>query len=227
MGWLFDNFQILLVIGIALAAWLKNRGEAKEEEEAERQAREEMIRHLQEVEERPVQKAQTPAQRKSPPPVPQRWDTGPRPPATPEVKPPPLREIFKEVVEQLEPTPGRFQQPQTSTGNAYDEEPAPWDFEHQDASHSEITDTHERQNAVLDRQRKMQERLAELKAQAAEHKGQVAGARETQRRASNQSRGSIADLPPIAEVLKDRSQTRRAIILNEVLGKPIGLRDMA
>ena len=65
MGWLFENFQILIVIGIAFAAWLKNRGEAKEEEESERQAREEMIRHLQEVEERPVKRAAPPTPQRS------------------------------------------------------------------------------------------------------------------------------------------------------------------
>ena len=35
---IFENFQIFLVIGLALAAWLKNRANAKEEEEAERNA---------------------------------------------------------------------------------------------------------------------------------------------------------------------------------------------
>ena len=49
MDWIFDNFGLLLIIGVAAASWMKNRGEAAEEEEAERQAREEMIRHLQEV----------------------------------------------------------------------------------------------------------------------------------------------------------------------------------
>ena len=215
MDFVFENFQILLVIGLALAAWLKNRGDTAEEEEAERQAREEMIRHMQEVEERPI--------RKTPPPVPQQWDTrpvdNPQPTAQSQGPTPALKDIFQELVDRVDPTPVPV-----PTSNAYDEEPAPWDFEHEDASHSEITDTHDSDPPVLDRQRKMQQRIAELRRQAEEAKGQVGGARETQRRASGQSRGEIADLPPIAEVLKDRSQTRRAIILNEILSKPIGLR---
>ena len=228
MGWLFDNFQILLVLGIAFAAWLKNRGEAKEEEESERQAREEMIRHLQEVEERQVQRTppvpqrQAPpaSQRSGPPPVPQKWSTAPQgPPPTPRQTPPKLKDIFQELADTIE----NKLDPQPEQG-AYASEDTPWDFEHVDASHSEITEAADPNEPVLDRQRKMQERIAELRRQAEEAKGQVGGARETQRRASGQSRASIQDMPPIAEVLKDRSQTRRAIILNEILDKPLGLR---
>lgn len=223
MDLLFDNFQILLVLGLALAAWLKNRGDAKQEEDAEREAREEMIRHLKEVEQRPIEK---PSSRSTPPPVPQGWDTSPQSPAPSGSKPPPLKEIFREVAKQLEPPPlERRPMPAPAPApTAYDEQPAPWDFEHVDTSDSEISDAHESQDPVLDRQRHMQERLAELKRQAEEYKGQAAGARETQRRVSGKSSTSISDLPPIAAALKDRSQTRRAIILSEILNKPIALR---
>ena len=221
MELILENFHILLILGIAFAAWLKGLGGNKEEEEAERQAREEMIRHLQELDERP---AERPAQRSGPPPVPQKWDTRPQAASQPEVKPPPLKAIFQEIVQQLEPPP--IPQQEQRVPSAYDEEPAPWDFEHVDASHSEITDTPDPNDELLDRQRNMQERLAELKRQAEESKGQVGGARATQRRASTVSHGEIGSLPPIAKVLKDRSQTRRAIILNEILDKPIGLRGM-
>ena len=37
MDWIFDNFQILLIVGLAFASWLKSRQEAKQ---AEREARE-------------------------------------------------------------------------------------------------------------------------------------------------------------------------------------------
>ncbi|MGB0291120.1 MAG: hypothetical protein ACPGIA_00930 [Luteolibacter sp.] len=218
MDLLLENFHFLVMIGLALAAWLKNRGQSKEEEEAERQVREEMVRQLQELDKRPTDRR---AQRSTPPPVPHNWDTRPQSPDQSGPKPPPLREIFKEMMGQSESPP--IPQPQTSS-SAYDEESAPWDFQHEDASYTEITDTPGPEDAVLERQRKMQERLAELKAQAAEYKGQVAGARETQRRASGSIRNHVAVLPPIAEVLKDRSQTRRAVILNEILNKPLGLR---
>jgi predicted ATPase len=37
MDWIFDHFQILLIVGLAFASWLKSRNEAKQ---AEREARE-------------------------------------------------------------------------------------------------------------------------------------------------------------------------------------------
>jgi hypothetical protein len=37
MDWIFDHFQILLIVGLAFASWLKSRNEAKQ---AERDARE-------------------------------------------------------------------------------------------------------------------------------------------------------------------------------------------
>ena len=193
MDLILENFHILLMIGIAFAAWLKNRGSNAEDEEAERQAREEMIRHLREVEERPVQRAAPPKPptppRASPPPVPQQWSTAPQsaPPPPPRQTPPKLKDIFQELVETIEPSLAPEPQPQ----GAYAPEDAPWDYEHQDASHSEITDASDPNEPTLNRQRQMQERLAELKAQASEYKGQAAGARETQRRASGKSKRSI------------------------------------
>ena len=42
MNWIFDNFQILALVGLALASWLKSRADAKAAEREEQQAREEM-----------------------------------------------------------------------------------------------------------------------------------------------------------------------------------------
>ena len=42
MDWIFDNFQILALVGLALASWLKTRADAKAAEREERRAREEM-----------------------------------------------------------------------------------------------------------------------------------------------------------------------------------------
>jgi hypothetical protein len=39
MDWIFDNFQILALVGLALASWLKSRADAKAAEREEREAR--------------------------------------------------------------------------------------------------------------------------------------------------------------------------------------------
>lgn len=226
MGWLFENFQILLVIGLALAAWLKNRAEAKQEEEAERNAREEMLRQLQERENRPVHK--------TPPPVPNQWDTRPSsspppPPPSTQPNPPQLKDIFKEVIESVAPPIPASSQQEAPDRDAYDDEPAPWkSFQHVDATHTEIGDVdHDPlESPMLKRQREMQERLAEIKREAAQYKGKVAGARETQRRLArkHQPEGELVPLGNLRSALKDKRQVKRAVILREILGQPVGMR---
>ena len=225
MDLLFENFGLLLIIGVAFASWLKNRADAKEEEEAERRAREEMARHLKERRGSPVQK--------SPPPVPQKWDTSPSQseapePSSSESKPPPLREIFKEVIEDVG-SPPFLARERDEDDRAYDDEPAPWEsFQHSDASHSEIDDAdHDPlESPMLKRQRDMQDRLAEIKKEAAQYKGKAAGAKETQRRVAskNQPEKALVPLGSLRSALKDKRQVKRAIVLREILSQPVGLR---
>lgn len=42
MDWIFDNFQIVILVVLALASWFKTRMDAKTAEREEREAREEM-----------------------------------------------------------------------------------------------------------------------------------------------------------------------------------------
>lgn len=220
MDLLFENFGFLLIIGVALASWLKSRIEAKQEEQAERRAREEMARHFEELEDRPI--------RKAPPPVARQRDANPRQAKSPE--PPPLREIFREVIESaVGPPPFTTTDKRNDDDRAYDNEPAPWaSFQHSDASQSEIEDVeHDSlESPMLKRQREMQERLAEIKKEAAQYKGKVAGARETQRRLArkNQPEEALVPLGSLRGTLKDKRQVRRAIILREILDQPVGLR---
>ena len=221
MGWLFENFQILLVIGLALAAWLKNRGESQEEEEAERRAREEMIRGLEKAQQQTASPSKPPSWNTRP-----QSSTPPPPPSStpPNIKPPPLRELFEEIVQRAEPPPLVMQAPQQEQ-DAYDDESAPWEaFKHTNSSDSEISDVSNSDDAILDRQRNMQERLAALKRRVEETKHEIGGARATQRRLEAHHDSSNLALPPLAAVLKDKGQTRRAIVLNEILGKPLSLR---
>lgn len=212
MGWLFENFQILLVLGLALAAWLKNRSESAQEEESERRAREEMIRGLKEME-----KAMTPTMERNQVPEaepPQTWSTAPQPPP---VSPPPL----------VAPEPVR----QEAQGSAWrmpgEAEPAPWEAFEQQQEQFIHSDPHE--SPLLQRQREMQERLAEIKRETAHFKDQVAGARETQRRLERrgQSDEQLLPLGGLRNALRDQRQVKRAIVLREILGPPIGLKKQA
>jgi hypothetical protein len=42
MDWIFDHFQILALVGLALASWLKSRADAKAAEREEQEARREL-----------------------------------------------------------------------------------------------------------------------------------------------------------------------------------------
>lgn len=42
MDWIFDHFQILAIVGLALASWLKSRADAKAAEREEQEARREL-----------------------------------------------------------------------------------------------------------------------------------------------------------------------------------------
>ncbi len=217
MDLIFDNLYILLVIGAALGSWLKSRGEAKEVKELERETREEMVRQLQEVEDHPMQ-------RPVPPPMPKSWDNR-RPSERP--APPPLRDIFKEVIKSFDP-PAMPPQP-TPERDAYDEEQSPWEtFRHTDTSHGEIGEQDDPlESPMLKRQREMQKRLEEIRRETLDFKDKkAAGARETQRRLERRGQQKEAMMPlgSLRSALEDKSQVKRAIILKEILGKPLALR---
>ena len=67
MDWIFDNFQILAIVGLALASWLKKRADDKAAEREEQEAR----RELEEPEEifGPYEAWGAPYQQPAPPPL--------------------------------------------------------------------------------------------------------------------------------------------------------------
>jgi hypothetical protein len=77
--------------------------------------------------------------------------------------------------------------------------------------------------AELKRQMQLQERLRELRDSKAVTSG---GAAATRTRTATQQTGYTASAIPIGlrGVLRKRSEIRRAVILREVLGPPLGLR---
>lgn len=88
MDWIFDNFQILAIVGLALASWLKARSDAKAAKREEQETR----RELEEPEDvfGPEQEWREP-QQWSPPPMP--------PPLV--VTPPPIPVASLEAEEEL------------------------------------------------------------------------------------------------------------------------------
>jgi hypothetical protein len=166
MDWIFDNFQILAIVGIALASWLKARSDAKA---AKREEQETARRELEEPEDvfGPEQEWREP-QQWLPPPMPPPWVVTPR-------TPPPL--------------------PAASLAA----------------------------EAELKRQLLIQERLRELRETRAVTTG---GATTTRNRTATQQTGYTASVVPVGlrGVLRKRSEIRRAVILREVLGPPLGLR---
>jgi len=203
MDFLFDNFQILLVLGLALAAWLKNRGEAREEEANERRAREEMIRQLEQVETRPVRRPGNVAS----------WDTRPDPVIQ---APPPI------PVPHAQPQPDLWQEPEPAK-TARQADPSPWSRPDDPVMPWAIHDDEAQQQLLLSQQA-MQEQLAEVKKASRKARHELGGARATQRRLEHREAKSATAMPGLRSLLADPQQTRRAVLLREILGPPVGMR---
>lgn len=167
MDWIFDNFQILAIVGLALASWLKSRADAKAAEREERRAREEMAESLGEEFPVPPQPSRESQQ------VPRSF--GPPPLVVKQRTPPPISSAALEV------------------------------------------------EAELKRQMQIQDRLRELRESKAVTTG---GAGATRTRTATQQTGYTASAVTIglSGVLRKRSEIRRAVILREIIGPPLGLR---
>lgn len=164
MNWLLEHFQIVLIVALAFASWLKHRSDVKNAEAEERRAREEMAGDDSPFE---MEDWQAPASAPAPS-VP--------PPLVRQTIPPPLRVDVSEV------------------------------------------------DAVLKRQQEIQERLRQIKETKATTTGGAAATRV--RVAASQS--NAKPLAPgnirLRDDLQNPQKTRRAIVLREILGPPIGLR---
>jgi hypothetical protein len=166
MDWIFDNFQILAIVGIALASWLKARSDAKAAEREERRAREEMSL--------PDEEVFGPGEPWN---EPQQWTPPPTPPplVIPKRTPPPVPAAVVEI------------------------------------------------DAELKRQMQLQDRLRQMRETRAVTTG---GAAVTRKRTAKQQSGYTAPMAisGLRGVLGKRSEIRRAVVLREILGPPLGLR---
>ncbi len=167
MDWIFDNFQIVALVGIALASWIKSRMDAKAAEREERQAREEMG----EGEEifGPDEAWEEPPPRQ------------PVPPPLHRAGPPPV------------PTAAQYE--------------------------AELEAA-----ALLKHQMDLQERLRQIRETKASTSG---GAAVTRARVAASQSHAAAAAPVksgLRSALRNRSEIRRAFVLREILGPPLGLR---
>ena len=164
MDWLYDNFQFVLIVGFALASWLKSRADAKKAaEDEESQPRDEMADNDDGYEPE------------------EDWQL---PPAMPSFPPPLVREVT----------------------------PPPL-----------YVDTSET-DAILKRQQEIQERLQAIKATRATTSGNAAETRARIAAAGKPSSPLALGSTSLRSSLRDSKQTRRAIVLREILGPPVGLR---
>ena len=111
-------------------------------------------------------------------------------------------------------------------GHAHEAEPAPWEaFEElQDAR--ELVSSDPLESPLLKRQREMEERLAQIKRETVDFKDKLGGARETQRRLERRGQADegLVPLGSLRSALKDKRQVKRAVVLREIIGKPLGMR---
>ncbi len=166
MDWIFDNFQIVALIALALASWLKTRMDAKAAEREERRGREEMPEGEDVFgpdEEWRIPEVPAPSV----------------PPPLVKVSPPPIPMAAFEAGREAE--------------------------------------------AVLKHQMDLQERLRQIRDTKAVTSG---GAAATRSRTASQQTGYVQPLASagLRGALRSSSQSRRAIVLREILGPPLGLR---
>jgi hypothetical protein len=213
MGWILDNLQFVIVIASTIAWWLTQRNQGDEEDgpkPGERPGREkidvdqlERNRRLREE----IRRKREQRQRGGDQPAPTMQERGTLAPnRRPELDvPEDVREQIPPVLRELMGIP----EPQPRAP-----EPAPPPL-------PEV-------NPVTQRQERMEREMAELAAKQREAEALAArvavpGTTSRRRRRRSASSSSLSDRDFLA-TLRDPAQARRAIVLREILGKPLALR---
>jgi len=205
MDWIFDNLQLIVVIGSGIAWWLMQNKEQADDDPPSRSNRDlrgdplgdpdalERTRRIQEDIRRKI------AER-------QRGQTGEAPPPMPRAPEPELPPIIRHALG-LPPEPPRTPPPMPS---------AP-------------VQSHDRSS--LDRQERMQQEMRELEAtrREAEAKVREVSARTARKLGQRRAQGAGSAVAPMSHreiltSLRDPRGARSAMVLREVLGKPVGLR---
>lgn len=168
MNWLLEHFQIVIVIALAFASWLKHRADVKNAEAEERRAREEMA----DGEEifGPEDEWRVPQEQ-----------------TIPSVPPPLARSV-----------------------------PPPLTMARQEAER-EVA-------AALKHQTDLQERLRQIKETKATTTGGASATRVRVAASQSHAKPLVPGKARLRDSLRDPKQTRRAIVMREILGPPLGLR---
>jgi hypothetical protein len=167
MDWIFDNFQIVVLIGIAFASWLKHRFDTKM---AEREAQE-----TNQDEDFEPADGWEPQQYQPQPSVP--------PPLVRQATPPPL---IRE---------------------------AP-------AQHSREYEA----DLILKRQNDMQERIRQIKESKANTTGGAAATRARVAASQSKVQPIQAEKTGLRRTIRNPREIRKAVVMREILGPPVGLR---
>jgi hypothetical protein len=156
MKWILEHFQIVVVIALAVASWLKHRADLRKSEQAESQPPGEMADGEEVF--GPEDEWRIPQEQTLPP------------------APPPLRVDMSEI------------------------------------------------DALLKRQQDMQERLRQIKQTKATTTGGASATRTRVAASQSHAKPLVPGKAGLRASLRDPKQTRRAIVLREILGPPPGLR---
>lgn len=167
MDWIFDNFQILALVGIAFASWLKHRFDTKMAEREEQ-------RTLDDEDYDPADDWESRQNQPSPSvPPPLVWPT-----------PPPLtREVPA--------------QPYSRESEA---------------------------DLILKRQHDMQERIRQIKESKANTTGGAAATRARVAASQSKIQPIQAEKTGLRRTIRSPREIRKAVIMREILGPPVGLR---
>lgn len=207
MDWIFDNIFIIAIIASAIAQWFRsNKGESDEDmtpPPGDRPGREPidveaMERNRQLREEIRRKRAERQAGNLQPRPT----ETT----STPRTSLPELPDLEREIQQQMPPVLREMM------GIPEPEPPAP----------PPVPEV----NPVLERQARMEAEMAELEAKRREAEAKAKRARRqapAQRRRQAPAATSLDERDFLA-TLRDPRQARRAIVLREILSKPVGLR---
>ena len=168
MDWIFDHFQIVVLIAVVIGSLVKRYFEAKV---AEREARDEMP---DEGEIFDAGEAWQPPESPPQPSVP--------PPLVWQASPPPLRDV--------------------------------------PAQHSREFEA----ELILKRQREMQDRIRQIKESKATTSGGASATRTRVAAEQSNAKPVVAAKAGLRQALRNPAEVRRAVVMREILGPPLGLR---
>ena len=175
MKWLFEHFQIVVLIGFALVSLAKRRKDLAQAEEEERRAREEMAEDAEVLGSGPERQIPLPS-----------------------VPPPVARQLPPLVVKKAAPPLARAGQavPVSSAADA----------------------------RILKQQQELMARLQQIRDTKATTTGGAAATRSRVSAAQRHPAAAPVAISGLRASLHHRKDIRRAIVLREILGPPVGLR---